>query len=143
MPSSFSVNLSMAAAAQAVVPEKNKDWLHQQQELLLQHKVSEVLDALEPQLEADLQAETPLRSAHGYMSQRQPYMDYAGAQAAVDTYKAKYDDCLKLRSEVKDAQGKIMSEVTTYFAKGVGGIKATVRTGEVSLKLSLDHHNLK
>jgi hypothetical protein len=72
----------LAAAAQVVAPAKNKDWLHQQQELLLQNKVNEVLDALKPHLEPELQQEAPVRSAHGYMSQRQPYLDYAGAQAA-------------------------------------------------------------
>jgi hypothetical protein len=72
----------LAAAAQVVAPERNKNWLHQQQELLLQNKVSEVLRTLEPHRELARQQEAPVRSAHGYMSERQPYMDYAGAQAA-------------------------------------------------------------
>lgn len=72
----------LAAAAQVVAPERNKDWLHEPQELLLQNKVSQVLRTLEPHREPAPQQEAPIRSAHGYMSQRQPYMDYAGARVA-------------------------------------------------------------
>jgi hypothetical protein len=72
----------LAAAAQAVVPGRHKDWLHQQQALLLQNKVGQVLGTLEVHLEPAQQKEAPVRSAHGYMNQRQEYMDYAGAQAA-------------------------------------------------------------
>jgi len=72
----------LAAAAQVVAPERNKDWLHQQQELLLENKLNAVLGTLQPHLEPEHQGETPVRSAHGYMSQRQQYMDYAGARAA-------------------------------------------------------------
>jgi hypothetical protein len=49
---------------------------------LLQNKVSEVLRTLEPHLEPAPQQEAPVRSAHGYMSERQQHMDYAGARAA-------------------------------------------------------------
>jgi len=72
----------LVEAAQAIAPERNKDWLHEQQELLLQNKVSQVLHTLEPHRERASQAEAPIRSAHGYMSQRQQYMDYASARAA-------------------------------------------------------------
>jgi hypothetical protein len=72
----------LAAAAQKIAPERNKDWLHQQQQLLLQNKVREVLRDLEPQREPPHQQEAPVRNAHGYMTERQQYMDYAGAQAA-------------------------------------------------------------
>ena len=72
----------LAAAAQVVAPQGNKQWLHQQQELLRQSKVSEVLQSLEPHLEPAEQEEAPIRSAHDYISGRQPYMDYAGALAA-------------------------------------------------------------
>jgi hypothetical protein len=72
----------LAAAAQSIAPGRNKDWLHQQQELLLQNKVGEVLRSLGPHLEPAQQEEAPVRSAHGYMSERQQHMDYAGAQAA-------------------------------------------------------------
>jgi len=65
----------LAAAASVVAPARNKDWLHEQQELLLQNKVSQVLRTLEPHREPAPQQEAPIRSAHGYMSQRQQYMD--------------------------------------------------------------------
>jgi hypothetical protein len=72
----------LAAAAQVVAPQRNKDWLHEQQQLLLQNKVNEVLRSLEPHLEPEQQEEAPVRSAEGYINERQQYMDYAGAQAA-------------------------------------------------------------
>ena len=72
----------LAAAALVVAPERNKDWLHEQQELLLQNKVSEVLRTLEAHLEPQQQKEAPVRSAHGYIRERQQHMDYAGARAA-------------------------------------------------------------
>jgi hypothetical protein len=72
----------LAAAAQVIAPERNKDWLHEQQELLLQNKVSQVLHTLKPHRERASQEEAPIRIAHGYMSQRQQYMDYASARAA-------------------------------------------------------------
>lgn len=72
----------LAAAAQVVAPKSNKDWLHQQQQHLRQNKVSDVLGALEPHREPEQREETPVRSAHDYISERQQYMDYAGALAA-------------------------------------------------------------
>jgi len=72
----------LAAAAQVVSPQRNKDWLHQQQQLLKENQVSQVLGALEPHREPEQQPEAPVRTAHGYISQRQQYMDYAGALAA-------------------------------------------------------------
>jgi hypothetical protein len=72
----------LAAAAQVVAPQSNKDWLHQQQQCLRQNKVSEVLHTLEPHQEPKEQKEAPVRSAHGYIHERQQYMDYAGALAA-------------------------------------------------------------
>jgi len=72
----------LAAAAQVVAPQGNKEWLHQQQELLRQSKVSDELRALEPYLEPAEQEEAPVRSAYDYISERQQYMDYAGALAA-------------------------------------------------------------
>lgn len=72
----------LAAAAPIAAPECNQDWLHQEQELLRQNRVLEVLRALEPHLEPAQQKEAPVRTAHGYISERQTYMDYAGALAA-------------------------------------------------------------
>jgi hypothetical protein len=72
----------LSAAAQVVAPQRNKDWLHQQQQLLLQNKTTEVLCTLGVHLEPQSQEEAPVRSAHGYIHERQQYMDYQGAQAA-------------------------------------------------------------
>jgi hypothetical protein len=72
----------LAAAALAVAPERNKDWLHEQQGHLLQSEVERVLNALETNLENAEQKEAPVRSAHGYISERKEYMDYAAAKAA-------------------------------------------------------------
>lgn len=72
----------LAAAAQVMAPQGNQAWLHQQQELLRQSKVSEVVRSLAPHLEPSEQEEAPIRSAHDYMDERQTHMDYAGALAA-------------------------------------------------------------
>jgi hypothetical protein len=72
----------LAAAAQVVAPERNRDWLHEQQERLLQNRGNEVLRILEPHLEPSEQKEAPVRSAYAYIRERQQYMDYAGARAA-------------------------------------------------------------
>jgi alpha-L-fucosidase len=57
----------------------------------------------------------------------------------VDGLKQTYRDCLKLRMDVKDAQGKILNEGTIYLAKGVGAVKALFESGGISLKLSLEN----
>jgi hypothetical protein len=72
----------LAAAAQGVAPGGHKEWLHQQQALLRQNEVSQVLRSLDRHLEPAEQEEAPIRRAHDYISERQPYMNYAGALAA-------------------------------------------------------------
>jgi len=72
----------LAAAAPVVAPKDNKQWLHQQQELLKQNRVSQVVCALAPHREPEQQKEAPVRSAHDYMDERRQQMDYAGALAA-------------------------------------------------------------
>lgn len=72
----------LAAAALALAPQRNKDWLHEQQELLRHNQVTQVLDALQPKVEPAEQKEAPIRSAHTYITQRQAHMDYQGARAA-------------------------------------------------------------
>jgi hypothetical protein len=72
----------LAAAALVVAPERNKHWLHEQQERLLKNEVSQVLNILQDTLEPAEQKQAPVRSAHGYISERQGHMDYAGARAA-------------------------------------------------------------
>jgi hypothetical protein len=72
----------LAAAAQVVAPHDNKQWLHQQQELLKQNQVSQVLGTLAPHREPENQEEAPVRSGHDYIHERRQQMDYAGAIAA-------------------------------------------------------------
>jgi hypothetical protein len=72
----------LAAAALVVAPERNKHWLHEQQDRLLKNEASQVLSLLQDTLEPAGQKEAPVRSAHGYISQRQGHLDYAGARAA-------------------------------------------------------------
>ena len=72
----------LAAAALAVAPERNKDWLHEQQGYLLQNEVRRVLSTLESHLENAQQKEAPVRRAHRYITERKEYMDYAAAKAA-------------------------------------------------------------
>lgn len=72
----------LAAAAQAVAPQSNRDWLHRQQQRLLENQVGPVLRTLEKKLEPPTQEEAPVRSAYSYIRERQEHMDYAGAQSA-------------------------------------------------------------
>ena len=72
----------LAAAALAVAPAQNKDWLHQQQERLLQNKAREVLDTLKAHLEPEAQKEAPVRSAFNYLDERKGHIDDAGARAS-------------------------------------------------------------
>ena len=72
----------LAAAAPVVAPDQNKDWLHEQQALLLQNQVESVLGTLRNNLEAPQEKEAPVRSAHNYILERKGHMDYAGALAA-------------------------------------------------------------
>jgi hypothetical protein len=72
----------LAAAAQVVAPERNKEWLHEQQGHLLENRLDQVLTTLEKDVEPAEQKEAPVRSAHGYIKERKNYMDYAGARAA-------------------------------------------------------------
>jgi len=72
----------LAAAALAVVPERNKDWLHEQQTRLRENQVEAVLGTLAEHLEDPERKEAPVRSAHGYINERRDHMDYAGALAA-------------------------------------------------------------
>jgi hypothetical protein len=72
----------LADAALVIASESNKDWLHEQQGHLLENRVSQVLGTLAKSLEPAEQKEAPVRSAHGYITERQNHMDYAGALAA-------------------------------------------------------------
>jgi hypothetical protein len=72
----------LAPAALVVAPERNKDWLHEQQTRLKENQVEAVLSTLAEYLENPQQKEAPVRSAHGYISERREHLDYAGALAA-------------------------------------------------------------
>lgn len=72
----------LAAAAQVVAPQCNKDWLRQQQEKLRQNAVSDVLVVLQAHLEPAQQEEAPVSSAYDYIDHRKEYMDYATALSA-------------------------------------------------------------
>ncbi len=72
----------LAAAAPVVAPQSHKDWLHRQQVELLENRVGQVLRTLNEKAEPPDQKEAPVRSAYGYIRERQRHMDYAGARAA-------------------------------------------------------------
>jgi len=72
----------LAQAALAVAPDKNKEWLHRQQDRLLRNQVDVVLGQLEPRREPAEQDDAPVRTAYGYMKERRDHLDYAGAKAA-------------------------------------------------------------
>jgi hypothetical protein len=71
----------LAAAAVTVAPDANKQWLHQQQERLLESNVEEVLITLHTSVEPEDEKTAPVRSAHSYISERRDHMDYKGARA--------------------------------------------------------------
>jgi hypothetical protein len=72
----------LAAAAQVIAPQGNKEWLHEQQAHLLENRTNEVLSTLKKNVEPPDQKEAPVRRAHGYIHERAEHMDYAGARAA-------------------------------------------------------------
>jgi hypothetical protein len=72
----------LGAAAAVIAPQKAAAWRRRQQGRLLENKVAAVLRALLPHLEAETQAEAPVRAAHRYLEGRRAQLDYAGARAA-------------------------------------------------------------
>ncbi len=78
----YHVSEYLAAAAPHVArPGKEALWRRRQQARLLENRRSAVLRALAKALEAQSAPETPVRSAHQYISERHDYLDYAGARA--------------------------------------------------------------
>ena len=78
----FHVDEHLGEAANHVAPLKKKEWLHQQHDLLLENKVTEVLKTLEAHFEPLEQKEAPVRGTHHYIAKRKENLDYAGARAA-------------------------------------------------------------
>lgn len=79
----FHVSEYLAAAAESCRPQAPSAWRRTQQKRLCRGAVDKVLaalaDALEPATVYD--EEAPVRAAHGYLSRRQPYLDYPKALA--------------------------------------------------------------
>lgn len=79
----FHVSEYLAAAAESCRPKAPRTWLHTQQQRLRRGRADQVLESLaaclEPATIAD--EEAPVRSAHGYLSRRRPYLDYPKALA--------------------------------------------------------------
>jgi hypothetical protein len=57
------VSNDLVEAAQVIAPERNKDWRHEQQALLLHNQVSQVLHTLKPHREPASQQEAPIQGA--------------------------------------------------------------------------------
>jgi hypothetical protein len=72
----------LAKAALVVAPDRNIDWLHQQQNWLRENQIQAVLDTLAEHFEPPEQKEAPVRSAHHYIHERREHLDYAWALAA-------------------------------------------------------------
>jgi hypothetical protein len=69
-----------AAAHQIARPGKEASWRRRQQNRLLENQLAKVLRSLAPHLEPPHSPETPVRTAHQYLSQRRSHLDYAGAR---------------------------------------------------------------
>jgi hypothetical protein len=120
----------LAAAALALAPERNKDWLHEQPELLRHNQVTQVLATLQPQLEPAEKKEAPIRSAPTYIRERQTHMDYERAQAAglpigSSEVESGHKHVLQRRLKIAGAwwlqrQAKRMLQLRTVRANGDG-----------------------
>jgi hypothetical protein len=79
----FHVSEYLAAAAESCRPKAPHSWRHTQQQRLRRGAADKVLETLaafiEPATVPD--EEAPVRAAHGYLSRRQPYLDYPKALA--------------------------------------------------------------
>lgn len=72
----------LGEAADRIAPAHKAQWLHQQHGLLLESKIGDVLQNLEPHFEPLEQKESPVRATHQYIDKRKDNMDYAAAKAA-------------------------------------------------------------
>jgi len=78
----YHVDEHLGKAADCIAPARKKEWLHQQHGLLLENKVTEVLQSLEAHFEPLEQKQPPVRGTHQYLEKRKDHLDYAGARAA-------------------------------------------------------------
>jgi hypothetical protein len=72
----------LAGAATVIQPKKAVQWRHRQQGRLLENKSNKVLRALASHVEPEEQKDSPVRTAHRYLSERTNQLDYAQARAA-------------------------------------------------------------
>jgi hypothetical protein len=77
----YHVSEYLAAAAKTVARQgREQEWRRRQQGRLLNNQTPKVLRTLQGHLEPAQISEAPVRSAHGYLSQRRDQLDYAGAR---------------------------------------------------------------
>ncbi|MEK7682287.1 MAG: ISKra4 family transposase, partial [Chloroflexota bacterium] len=77
----YHVSEYLAAAADRIAPADPESWRHRPQGRLLKNKAGPGLKALAGHLESEGAAETPVRAAHRYLTERREQLDYAGARA--------------------------------------------------------------
>jgi len=71
------------AAAAVIQPRDPVGWRRRQQGRLLTNPVGAVLRALAARRESEAAVESPVRTAHRYLTKRREHLDYAGARARV------------------------------------------------------------
>jgi hypothetical protein len=77
----YHVSEYLAGAAPVIAGEKKAlAWVRRQQGRLLNNQVAQVLRSLSTHLEPESQAETPVRDAYRYISQRRANLDYRSAR---------------------------------------------------------------
>ena len=77
----YHVSEYLAAAAQAIKPQKPQEWLHHQQGRLLENKSAGVLRALQAHVETAEKTDHPVRDAYEYLHARRDQLDYATARS--------------------------------------------------------------
>jgi hypothetical protein len=77
----YHVSEYLAGAARIIAGAKKAlAWVRRQQDRLLNNQASKVLRSLSKHLEVENQAETPVRDAYRYISQRRANLDYRGSR---------------------------------------------------------------
>ena len=77
----YHVSQYLAAAAAAIAPDKQRQWLHRQQDHLKTKRLKTVFKTLAAHLEPAQRAsaEAPVRACHRYLSNRAKHLDYRRA----------------------------------------------------------------